>query len=182
MLPIVLILFLASGALVALGTVSLGRCKQRLALVAAEVNQEVDGILRKAQEQDHLLSKHLADGKPTIQSIEEWQTGVAGLVSLGKTGRPWAWTADDLKDWARQRIAGRSDEIKRSHLISLVISTVLIVLTSGGAALGWYQFLAAAKSAQGFSAGSAAFDAGASIPVAADDDWNLPAAQTSATP
>lgn len=139
------ILLVAACLLVGTYAVMAGRCKEQLAAVEHDVRAEVDVKTKAALELDTLLSKRLADGKPTAMAIDQWQQARTEILQTGRTNRPWAWTSEELKVWARERMRALGDEIRRRFCVGFILATVTLVLVTGTAAGVYYHIYAATQ-------------------------------------
>jgi len=119
------------------------QCKQRLAAVRAEVAEQRDSKLRRAEGLDVALARAIAEGKrATGPLIEGWQKHRAAILTCGKTGQPWAWDEEDLPKWAKEQADSQTDAIKRRTFVTLALTTIVLFAVAGGSLAVYYSCFA----------------------------------------
>lgn len=141
LVPTVLFFSAACSLLIAYGVLS-GRGKRQNLLIAEDVRGEIDSKVKEARELDDLLARRLAEGRSLGAAIGDWQAARAGILSTGKTNRPWCWSAEDLQAWAKQRLSAAAAEISRTTGITLLVLSVTVVAMAVLGSLGYYHFYA----------------------------------------
>ncbi|GEM_PF-6486388 len=113
------------------------------AMVRADMDEQMNLKLRKAQDSDEALVTHLLAGAAVDQALGDYQRQRAAILVVDKPDRPWDWNGDDLKLWGKRELQRRLEEVNRQVLLPALGTSLGTMTLTIVACVVYYQFMAA---------------------------------------